>query len=68
MEEPGNRKKRIKIKLLIYYIIYNEYGAEYATKLINCTQRFINLWLTYHGFSIGVKDIVPNNKTQEENN
>ena len=46
-------------------IIYNEYGNEYATKLINCTQRFINHWLTYHGFSIGVKDIVPNKKPND---
>lgn len=47
----------------IIHIIYNEKGWEAAVNFFNGTQRVVNHWLLHNGFSIGIGDTVPDEKT-----
>ncbi|GAM90704.1 hypothetical protein ANO11243_087490 [Dothideomycetidae sp. 11243] len=47
----------------IIHIIYNSLGWEAAVAFFNGTQRVVNYWLLHNGFSIGIGDTVPDEKT-----
>lgn len=49
----------------VIHIIYNEKGWEAAVNFFNGAQRVVNYWLLHNGFSIGVGDTVPDEKTAE---
>ncbi|KAF1954657.1 beta and beta-prime subunits of DNA dependent RNA-polymerase [Byssothecium circinans] len=47
----------------LVHIIYNEHGPEETVTFFNAAQRIVNYWFLHHGFSIGVGDAVPDEKT-----
>lgn len=50
----------------VIHIIYNEHGPEDTVKFFNAAQRIVNYWFLHNGFSIGVGDTVPDEKTSEK--
>ncbi|KAH8813282.1 putative DNA-directed RNA polymerase II subunit rpb1 [Xylogone sp. PMI_703] len=50
----------------IIHIIFNELGAEAAMAFFNGCQRVVNYWLLHNGFSIGIGDTIPDEKTIEQ--
>ncbi|GAB7355155.1 hypothetical protein MBLNU459_g5725t2 [Dothideomycetes sp. NU459] len=49
----------------IIHIIYNEKGWEATVNFFNGCQRVVNYWLLHNGFSIGIGDTVPDERTAE---
>lgn len=46
----------------IVHQVFNEYGPEETTRLFDNTQQLICNWLAYDGFSVGVSDLVVEDK------
>lgn len=46
--------------------LYNEYGQQTAKELFDNTQPIICKWLEATGFSVGIRDIIISNETQEK--
>ncbi|KAK4170350.1 hypothetical protein QBC43DRAFT_4430 [Cladorrhinum sp. PSN259] len=47
----------------IIHLCYNELGASGAMDFLNGCQRVVNYWLLHNGFSIGIGDTIPDDKT-----
>lgn len=47
----------------IVHVIYNERGWEAAVDFFNAAQRIVCYWLLHNGFSVGIGDTVPDEKT-----
>jgi len=48
-------------------IFYKEYGSECAQRFIDNIQFIANAWLLYRGFSISIKDCIPNKEAEIKN-
>jgi len=42
----------------LIHIIWNEYGPERTMIFLNSTQRLVNQWLLYNGFTVGISDTI----------
>lgn len=47
----------------VIHTIFNERGPEAAVAFFNGAQTIVNYWLLHNGFSIGIGDTVPDDKT-----
>ncbi|KAL8937072.1 MAG: hypothetical protein Q9216_004606 [Gyalolechia sp. 2 TL-2023] len=47
----------------IIHIIFNEKGPEAALNFFNGAQTVVNYWLLHNGFSIGIGDTIPDQRT-----
>jgi DNA-directed RNA polymerase II subunit RPB1 len=47
----------------LVHAVYNEYGSDETRRLFDNTQRFVCDWLVYNGFSVGISDLIVNDKT-----
>ena len=47
-------------------VIYHDYGPFEVRKFLDNTQRLICRWLLSSGFSVGISDLITNEKTNEE--
>lgn len=50
----------------IIHVIYNERGPEAAVAFFNGCQRIVAYWLLHNGFSIGIGDTIPDDKTIQQ--
>lgn len=50
----------------IFYIILRDYGPSEAVKAMNRLAKLSARYLTNHGFSIGISDVIPSQKIREE--
>ncbi len=46
----------------LIHTIWNEYGPEKTMIFLNSTQRLINQWLLFNGFTVGVSDTISDNE------
>jgi DNA-directed RNA polymerase II subunit RPB1 len=42
----------------IIHRLYKEYSPERAAEFLSCVQFLVNRWLTYNGFSVGIRDFL----------
>ncbi|KAJ3088162.1 DNA-directed RNA polymerase II subunit rpb1 [Quaeritorhiza haematococci] len=49
----------------IIHVVMNEHGPDVAKNFFNGTQRVVNNWLLFHGFSIGIGDTIADRSTME---
>lgn len=47
----------------LIHCIWNEYGPNHTMWFLNHTQRVVNQWLLISGFTVGVSDIISDDKT-----
>jgi DNA-directed RNA polymerase II subunit RPB1 len=47
----------------VVHNVYNELGWEAAVRFFNTAQRLVTYWLLHNGFSIGIGDTVPDQRT-----
>ena len=45
-------------------VFYKEYGCDIAQRFIDNIQFVANAWLLHHGFSISIKDCIPNKEAE----
>jgi len=50
----------------LVHVIFNDLGEEETTKYLNNNQRVINNFVFMTGFSVGVSDLIAENKTKQE--
>ncbi|KZF22033.1 DNA-directed RNA polymerase II largest subunit [Xylona heveae TC161] len=50
----------------IIHIIFNELGPQIAMNFFNGVQTVVNYWFLHHGFSIGIGDTIPDQRTIEQ--
>ena len=50
----------------LIHTVYNEMGPEECTALFDNTQRMICDWLVYNGFSVGISDLMVEERTSEK--
>jgi DNA-directed RNA polymerase II subunit RPB1 len=50
----------------LIHCVFNEYGPDKTMWFLNHTQRVINQWLLLSGFSVGVSDIICDQKTNDK--
>jgi len=50
----------------VIHTIFNERGWEAAVNFFNGTQRLVAYWLLHNGFSIGIGDTIPDEKTMQQ--
>jgi DNA-directed RNA polymerase II subunit RPB1 len=50
----------------IVHVTYNDYGPKDTVNLIDSLQNTIEQFLVYNGFSVGISDLVADQKTKEE--
>lgn len=48
-------------------ILFKEYNCDIAQRFINNIQFVANKWLLHHGFSISIKDCIPNKEAEIKN-
>ena len=73
--ENGSIKKGILSKKTyqemtngVVHAVYNDLGKDETCSLFDNTQRLVCDWLVYHGFSVGVSDLIIDKKTKEQIN
>ncbi|KAM0719906.1 hypothetical protein Q7P37_004041 [Cladosporium fusiforme] len=49
----------------IIHVIFNERGPDAAVDFFNAAQRIVCYWLLHNGFSVGIGDTVPDEKTAQ---
>jgi DNA-directed RNA polymerase II subunit RPB1 len=47
----------------LIHCIFNEFGSDKTMNFLNHTQRIVNQWLIYSGFTVGVSDIITEEAT-----
>jgi DNA-directed RNA polymerase II subunit RPB1 len=52
----------------VVHAVYNDLGKEETASLFDNTQRLVCDWLVYHGFSVGVSDLIIDKKTKADIN
>ena len=52
----------------IVHVTYNDYGSEQTVNMLDAFQNTIEQFLIYDGFSVGISDLVADEKTHEEMN
>ena len=50
----------------LIHTVYNEMGPEECTALFDNTQRMVCDWLVYNGFSVGISDLMVEDRTSEK--
>jgi len=50
----------------LIHTVYNEMGPEECTALFDNTQRMVCDWLVYNGFSVGISDLMVEERTSEK--
>ena len=49
----------------LVHVIFNDYGAKEAQKFLDNVQNVITNYLLISGFSVGISDLIADNKTKE---
>ena len=50
----------------IAHIVSREYGAQHAANFLSAVQQLVNNWLIFNGFTVGVQDIIVDEKAVSE--
>lgn len=50
----------------VVHVVYNEHGPQATVNFFNACQRIVAYWFLHNGFSIGVGDAIPDQKTSEK--
>ena len=50
----------------LIHTIWNEYGPERTMIFLNSTQRLVNQWLLYNGFTVGISDTISDDEISKK--
>ncbi len=64
----GNLGKNCLSGRGIFYALLREHGPREASKAMNRMTKLCTRWLTNHGFTIGIDDVVPPTRLEDEKN
>jgi DNA-directed RNA polymerase II subunit RPB1 len=50
----------------LVHIIWNDYGPDQCRRFLSTSQRVVNSWIVYHGFTVGIADTISDSDTSRE--